>query len=88
MSQSQPLRVAVMGAGAVGCYYGAVLAKAGHPVTLIGRPALAEAVAERGLVLDTAQGRDRAGALAGIPEKPPHPNTTKGGPTPCSAVCT
>jgi len=52
------MRVAVMGAGAVGCYYGAVLARAGHRVTLIGRPALAQAVSERGLVLDTAQGRE------------------------------
>ena len=58
MSRAQPLRIAVMGAGAVGCYYGALLAKAGHPVTLIGRPALAESVAERGLILDTAQGRE------------------------------
>lgn len=58
MSQAQPMRVAVMGAGAVGCYYGAVLARAGHPVTLIGRPTLVEAVAVRGLVLDTAEGRE------------------------------
>lgn len=56
---AQPLRVAVMGAGAVGCYYGAVLAKAGHPVTLIGRPPLVAAVAADGLVLETAAGRDR-----------------------------
>ena len=31
--------VAVMGAGAVGCYYGGMLAAAGVPVTLIGRAA-------------------------------------------------
>jgi len=31
------LRVAVLGAGAVGCYYGGMLARAGHAVTLIGR---------------------------------------------------
>ena len=36
---SPPLRFAVMGAGAVGCYFGALLARAGHAVTLIGRPA-------------------------------------------------
>ncbi len=34
----QKLRVAVLGAGAVGCYYGGMLARAGHAVTLIGRP--------------------------------------------------
>src|SRR5258706_11864422 len=36
--------VAVMGAGAVGCYFGAMLARAGAQVRLIGRPALVEAV--------------------------------------------
>jgi 2-dehydropantoate 2-reductase len=34
---ASPLRVAVLGAGAVGCYYGGMLARAGHRVTLIGR---------------------------------------------------
>lgn len=58
MSQARDTCVAVMGAGAVGCYYGALLAKAGHPVTLIGRQALADSVAERGLILDTSQGRE------------------------------
>ena len=46
--------IAIMGAGAVGCYYGAELALAGETVTLIGRPALAQAVAERGLILEKA----------------------------------
>ncbi|MCJ2071170.1 2-dehydropantoate 2-reductase [Methylobacterium sp. J-030] len=50
--------VAVVGAGAVGCYYGFLLAKAGHAVTLIGRPALVEAVRVSGLVLDSAAGTD------------------------------
>ncbi len=31
------MRVAVLGAGAVGCYFGGMLARAGHTVTLIGR---------------------------------------------------
>lgn len=44
-----------MGAGAVGCYYGAMLARAGHDVTLIGRPALAERVAAGGLRFETAE---------------------------------
>jgi 2-dehydropantoate 2-reductase len=42
-------RVAVMGAGAVGCYFGAMLARAGVAVTLIGRSALVDAVARDGL---------------------------------------
>lgn len=47
------MRVAVMGAGAVGCYYGAMLARAGHAVVLIGRPAHVEAVRAQGLRLET-----------------------------------
>ncbi|WP_238179644.1 ketopantoate reductase family protein, partial [Methylobacterium dankookense] len=31
------MKVAVVGAGSVGCYYGGLLACAGHAVTLIGR---------------------------------------------------
>jgi len=41
--------VAVMGAGAVGCYFGAMLARAGVQVRLIGRPALVDAVTREGL---------------------------------------
>jgi 2-dehydropantoate 2-reductase len=47
-------RIAVFGAGAVGCHFGAKLALAGAPVTLIGRPAHVEAVRSRGLWFDTA----------------------------------
>jgi 2-dehydropantoate 2-reductase len=50
---SSPLRVAVMGAGAVGCYYGGMLARAGHQVTLIARPAHVEAIAHSGLRMET-----------------------------------
>ena len=42
-----------MGAGAVGCYYGFKLARAGHDVVLIGRPQLVEAVERQGLRLET-----------------------------------
>jgi len=48
------MQVAVMGAGAVGCYFGALLARAGHDVVLIGRAALVEAVAAQGLLLESA----------------------------------
>ena len=47
------MRVAVMGAGAVGCYYGGMLAREGNPVTLVGRPAHVDAVQRDGLFLDT-----------------------------------
>jgi 2-dehydropantoate 2-reductase len=47
-------RVAVVGAGAVGCYYGGMLARAGVPVTLVGRPAHVEAMRRDGLRLTTA----------------------------------
>src|SRR5207248_8701587 len=45
-------RVAVMGAGAVGCYFGGMLARAGAPVTLIGRPLHSEAITRAGLFLE------------------------------------
>lgn len=47
------MRIGVMGAGAVGCYYGGLLARAGHDVTLVGRPAHVEAMRE-GLRVQTA----------------------------------
>lgn len=47
------MKFAVMGAGAVGCYFGALLARAGHDVTLIGRPQHVEAINARGLRLET-----------------------------------
>jgi 2-dehydropantoate 2-reductase len=45
--------IAVMGAGAVGCYYGGMLARAGHEVTLIARAQHVEAVRRSGLRLET-----------------------------------
>ena len=45
------LKVAVMGAGAVGCYYGGMLARAGHDVTLVARPLHVEAIRQNGLRL-------------------------------------
>ncbi|MBA4328981.1 MAG: 2-dehydropantoate 2-reductase [Polaromonas sp.] len=48
-----PLTVAVMGAGAVGCYFGGMLARQGHRVTLIGRPQHVAAITAGGLRLQT-----------------------------------
>ncbi|HEY8050752.1 MAG TPA: 2-dehydropantoate 2-reductase [Ramlibacter sp.] len=47
------MKVAVMGAGAVGCYFGGMLARAGHSVTLIARPQHVEAIERDGLHMDT-----------------------------------
>ena len=44
-----PVRVAVFGAGAVGCFYGGMLARAGHEVVLIGRPRHVGAIRASGL---------------------------------------
>jgi 2-dehydropantoate 2-reductase len=46
--------IAVVGAGAVGSFYGAMLARAEHRVTLIGRPAHVQATTRNGLKLDLA----------------------------------
>lgn len=45
------LHTAVVGAGGVGCYFGAMLARAGHRVTLIGRAAQVAAIRRDGLRL-------------------------------------
>lgn len=48
------MQIAVIGAGAVGCYYGAMLLRAGHDVTLVGRPAHVEAINAHGLHFESA----------------------------------
>jgi len=61
------MKIAVMGAGAVGCYYGGLLARAGHEVTLIGRAHHVEALRARGLRLQ-AQAFDEFVPLAASTE--------------------
>ena len=58
MTQPASPSVAVMGAGAVGCFYGGMLALAGTPVTLIGRPQHVDAVKRDGLAIERAGRRD------------------------------
>lgn len=48
-------RIAVVGAGAVGGYFGGMLARAGAPVVMVGRAPFVEAVRTHGLLLDTLQ---------------------------------
>jgi 2-dehydropantoate 2-reductase len=52
---SEPLRIAVLGAGGVGGYYGGVLARAGHLVALLARGAHLAAVHARGLEVRTPE---------------------------------
>jgi 2-dehydropantoate 2-reductase len=49
MTSGKTIRVAVLGAGAVGCFFGGMLARAGHHVTLIGRPLHVAAFRKSGL---------------------------------------
>ena len=57
MSDSQRWpQIAVVGAGAVGGYFGGRLAEAGAPVVLIGRKAFVDAVNAHGLIIEQAAG--------------------------------
>ncbi len=47
------MKTAVLGAGAVGCYYGGMLARAGREVVLVGRPQHVAAIERDGLYMDT-----------------------------------
>lgn len=65
MTQPEPWpKIAVVGAGAVGGYFGGLLARAGAPVVMIGRPAFVEAVKKNGLFLDTVQFQESVGVEA------------------------
>ena len=50
------MRIAIMGAGAVGGYFGGLLSLAGHDVTFIARGAHLRAMQQNGLTLDTPNG--------------------------------
>jgi 2-dehydropantoate 2-reductase len=52
-------RIAVMGAGAVGCFFGGMLARAGADVTLIARGAHLEALKRDGLFIDSIHFQER-----------------------------
>ena len=54
-----PRHVAVLGAGAVGCYFGGMLADAGTRVTLIGRQAHVDAIRRHGLAIVRDGGEQR-----------------------------
>ncbi len=49
------MRFVILGAGGVGSYYGGVLARAGHRVALVARGEHLEAIAQRGLIVQTPE---------------------------------
>jgi 2-dehydropantoate 2-reductase len=61
--QSWP-QIAVVGAGAVGGYFGGMFARAGAPTVFIGRKHFADAVNSKGLVVDKLEARERIRAKA------------------------
>ncbi len=59
MTDATASRIVVVGAGAIGSYFGALLARAGRDVTLIGRADHVEEIKRDGLLLETGGGSER-----------------------------
>jgi 2-dehydropantoate 2-reductase len=59
-------KIAVVGAGAVGGYFGGMLARAGASVVMIGRAQFVEAVTKNGLLLDTLHFKESVRVQAAI----------------------
>ena len=59
-------QIAIVGAGAVGGYFGAMFARAGAPMVFIGRQHFADAVNSKGLILDKSEGQERIRAAATV----------------------
>jgi 2-dehydropantoate 2-reductase len=62
--QERIRHIAVVGAGAIGCYFGGMLARAGAPVTLIGRKLHVGAIKQCGLLLQTLDCEERIAVTA------------------------
>src|SRR3954452_18057942 len=52
------IRIAVAGAGSIGCFVGGMLAAAGHRVTLLARPRVIAEIERNGLRLTSFEGLD------------------------------
>ena len=63
-------KIVVVGAGAVGSFFGGLLAKAGESVTLIGRAAHIEAIGKHGLRIDSKHGVAKSAFTALSSQKP------------------
>src|SRR5216117_1377983 len=58
------MRVAVLGSGGIGGYYGALLKRSGHDVAFIARGAHLEAMQRRGLTVRTPEGESTIAVTA------------------------
>jgi 2-dehydropantoate 2-reductase len=66
MNMESSPRIAVMGAGAVGSYFGGMLARAGMRVTIIGRKPHVDAIVQNGLLLETLQFKETVAVSATV----------------------
>jgi 2-dehydropantoate 2-reductase len=57
-------KIAVVGAGAIGCYFGGLLARAGATVTLIGRRRHVDAINQNGLLFQSGDRKERIAIAA------------------------
>ena len=60
------MKIAVIGAGAVGCYYGGMLARAGHQVVLVGRAPHVAAIQRAGLLMDALSFKEHVPLAASV----------------------
>ena len=58
------MRIAVLGSGGIGGYYGVLLAKAGHDVAFVARGPHPEAIQRRGLTVRTPEGESTIAVTA------------------------
>jgi len=58
------MKIVVLGAGAIGCYFGGLFARAGHDVLFIGRKTHVDAINARGLLLETKTSSQYVAATA------------------------
>lgn len=75
------MRFAIVGSGAVGGYYGAMLSKAGHDVTFVARGRHLQAIREKGLEIRSPRGNLVARGAA-------EEDTTRVGPVDCAILAT
>lgn len=60
------MKIVFIGAGAIGGYYGGQLAKAGHDITYVVRPATREIIDEEGLTLISPEGTEKVSNIATV----------------------